>query len=271
MPPKVVPPIERWLAEAEKHPAGPLKIPVPFHVLLAEAVDLARFHARYFKSVEAKDGQPARPGLDTVIDEERGLTAKTGEEILSIRDALQEANTRYLLAASPSSVAPMKEATFIIDEISSVLEYLFDDGVEDERDAQLDAVEAASEGAPDTIDAKAAELENYVGLGNAYRKEIDGLGGFDVKLLDRGPIVAKELRERPATPEHLPEEAKNALALRNRFALLLWSKMSVVRNGARFVFRHHPEIVREATSAYERRRRAAARRKAMKKAPKAPE
>ena len=32
------------------------------------------------------------------------------------------------------------------------------------------------------------------------------------------------------------------------------------RSAARFVFRDHPEIVREVTSAYERKRRAAARR-----------
>src|SRR5262249_4517590 len=41
-----------------------------------------------------------------------------------------------------------------------------------------------------------------------------------------------------------------------------------VRSAARFVFRDRPDIVREATSAYERRRRAAARRaEGAKKAP----
>lgn len=41
--------------------------------------------------------------------------------------------------------------------------------------------------------------------------------------------------------------------------------MNTARAAARFVFRHHPAIVREATNACERRRRAAARRAALKK------
>jgi hypothetical protein len=36
--------------------------------------------------------------------------------------------------------------------------------------------------------------------------------------------------------------------------------VSLVRGAARFVFRAHPEIAREVGSAYERRRRGAARR-----------
>ena len=56
-----------------------------------------------------------------------------------------------------------------------------------------------------------------------------------------------------------------AKALRNRLATVLSNRMGVVRSAARFVFRNRPEIIREVTSAYERRRRAASRRAAAKK------
>jgi hypothetical protein len=42
---------------------------------------------------------------------------------------------------------------------------------------------------------------------------------------------------------------------------MLMERMNTVRSAAQFVFRNHPSIVREVTSAYERRRRAAQRRK----------
>jgi hypothetical protein len=259
--------LERWTPEALKLPSDDLKISTPLHVLRAEAVDVAKFHEKYYATVKAAGGQPDRPGLDSVNDPRRGLHKKTAEDLLSLRDAVEQANTQYFMAATPSIAAPMERARFLLAELSSVLEFLFDDGVEDERDAQLDAVEASHADAPNSMDAHAAALDDYASLADSYRKEVDGLGGFELKLIDEARAVAAQLRDRPATPVNKTEEAAKALALRNRLATLLSIRMGFLRGAARFVFRHHPEIVREATSAYERRRRAASRRKAMKKEP----
>jgi hypothetical protein len=258
-------PLDRWAPEAQKLASSELHLAVPFHVHLGEATDVARFHKKYYASVEARDGQPERAGLDTVADERRGLTAMTGDDILSLREATQQAHTRYLMTASPGAASPIERGRYIVGEIMATLGYLFDDGVEDERDAQLAAVQASHAEHPESIDALAAELEDCCALGNLYRSELTGLGGFDPKLLDEAKKVADALRDRPATPAALSDESARALALRNRCAMLLADKMNAVRAAARFVFRHHPEIVREATSAYERRRRAAARRSALKK------
>lgn len=266
--PKTPTPLERWMPEAMKLPSDDLKIPSPLHVLRAEAVDVAKFHQKYYATVDAAGGQPGRPGLDTVNDERRGLHKKTAEDLLSLREAAEEANTRYILAASPTIAAPMDRARFLVGELSSVLEFLFDDGVENERDAQLDLVESSHAETPNSADAYAAALDDYANLANAYRKEVDGLGGFDVTLIDEAKAVAAQLRDRPAMPAQKTEEAAKAQALRNRLASLLAIRMGFVRGAARFVFRNHPDIVREATSAYERRKRAASRRKAMKKEPK---
>ncbi|XYH95849.1 hypothetical protein ACMHYB_49995 [Sorangium sp. So ce1128] len=63
----------------------------------------------------------------------------------------------------------------------------------------------------------------------------------------------------------LGEKAREALVLRNKVIGLLSVRLSTVRAAARFVFRDRPDIVREATSAYERRRRAESARRAKKK------
>ena len=77
--------------------------------------------------------------------------------------------------------------------------------------------------------------------------------------------MAAELRARPSVGATGSEASRAALALRNKLVVLLMGRMSAVRAAARFVFRGQPEIVREVTSEYERRRPAAGRRAKEKK------
>lgn len=260
MPSKPLSPVERWKPEAAKLPSDELKIAVPLHVLFGEAVDVAKFYDKYFTAAEG------RPGLVSVVDASRNLTKKTGDDLLSLREAAQQANTEYLLAVAPGAAAPMERAAFVLNEMTATLEWLFDDGVEDERDAQLASIKKAHADTPESHDAWAAELTDHAALAQQYRKEMDGLGGFDVALIDEAKSLAAALRDRPAIPAGTSEKAAIARALRSRLATLLSNRLQVVRAAARFVFRQHPAIVREATSAYERRRRTAARRNAEKAA-----
>lgn len=260
MPRNTVTLIVRFTPEANALPTDDLVISVPFHVLLGEAVDVARFYERYYDSMPPKDGKPGRRGFDTVENKKQGLTAGTGKEIMDLREAVQQAQTAYLASVSPRGTAPMERGRALVDELSSTLEWHFDDGVVNERDAQLSTVVQMHESTPDSADALAAELDDYAALASMYRAEIDGVGGFDAKTIDEAKKVAVELRDRPASPATPGEETRQALALRNRLATLLNQRMNLVRSAARFVFRGSPEIVRESTSAYERRRRAAARR-----------
>jgi hypothetical protein len=61
-------------------------------------------------------------------------------------------------------------------------------------------------------------------------------------------------------PNAANEAARSALALRNRICQLLYQKMKLVQDAAGFVFQDYPEVRRQATSAYLRRQRSAARR-----------
>jgi hypothetical protein len=106
----------------------------------------------------------------------------------------------------------------------------------------------------------AGALDDYAHLAERYRDALDGLGGFSAAQIDESREVAAELRGRPAQVMVLSAEARQALDRRNKLAAVLLDRMSLVRAAARFVFRSAPEIVREATSTYERRKRAASRR-----------
>ena len=140
--------------------------------------------------------------------------------------------------------------------------------MQDERDEQLSRVEAAHAGDPDSIDALAGELADFAALGKQYAKDIDGVGGFDVALLDEAVDLAAQLRDSTSASGSIIVEASEsakALDLRNRLSTLLAQRLARVRAAARFVFREEPDVIREATSTYERRKRAAARRTAAKK------
>jgi hypothetical protein len=239
----------------------------PFHVLLGEAVDVARFTETYWETKLDAKKHVTRFGLDSAAGNKSRLYAGIAQDILSLQRAAQDANTRYLLIVSPGGADPMARGQFLHNELTATLEWLFDDGVEDENDAKLAALESAHAEDPQTADALASALDDYAALAEPHREAMDGLGGFDAAYIDEARVVAKALRDKPATRVVMTPEAKSAIALRNKVARLLWDRMSIVRAAARFVFRGQPEIVREATSAYERRKRAAARRAKAKKPP----
>lgn len=113
-----------------------------------------------------------------------------------------------------------------------------------------------------TLDTLAAALDDYAGFAELHRSRMDGLGGFDVALIDEARERARELRERSAQRiVGEPSAQREALDLRNRMATLLYERMQTVRAAARFVFRHNPETVRRVTSAYQRQRVARHRRR----------
>ena len=145
-----------------------------------------------------------------------------------------------------------------------MLEWLLDDGTDDEKDAQLERLETTYRESR-SQDALAAALDDCVALASRHRDELDGLGNFDVALLDEGKQVATQLRERSAARIGVqnPSAERRAQEHRNRLAALLGQRINRVRAAARFVFRSHPEVIREVTSTYERRRRAARRRNAV--------
>ncbi|WP_437484114.1 hypothetical protein WME75_44135 [Sorangium sp. So ce1014] len=267
--PKARTDLDLWMNEALASPdTNELSLSVPLHVLFGEAVDVARFHKSYWKP-EVKDGKVVRRGLEMAASKKKNgnaLTAKTGEEILSLQRAAVEAGTLYLLAVDPKKASPFERGQVVLDEITATLEWLFDDGVEDANDARLTKLGQAHAGDPATADALALALDDYAALAAPHREAMDGLGGFDVAMLDEAKELAAGLRAHPTESAGLGEKAREALVLRNKVIGLLNARMATVRAAARFVFRDRPDIVREVTSAYGRRRRAESARRAKKKA-----
>ncbi|MCB9654465.1 MAG: hypothetical protein H6729_10100 [Deltaproteobacteria bacterium] len=240
-------------AELRALDAPMLPFPAPIHVLFGEAVDVAQFFASHWKTEADDDGEVVRAGLDTLRPR---LTARMGREILSLVDLAQEAQTRYRLAVrGPADADVVRQASFLISELDAALGFLFDDGIEDEKDAQLAALRDIHSDKGTSIDALADQLRDYAALAERNRAALDGFGGFDAALIDEAAALVGPLLDRPAVVAQQTDEARKAIDLRNRLLTLMLRRVGLIRAGARYVYRHEPTVIRKATSAYERRRR----------------
>ena len=254
--------LEKWLPAAMAVSQPKTAFSAPIRIMLGEAVDLARFTSAYWEPVKDPSGNILRPGLALAGAK---LSPTIGSEILELQDALQSANTSYLLTVAPTQPDVRARAQFVLSEIAAALEWWLDDGIDDDRDQQLASLKSEYADGSTAADSLAAELSDYAALARQEAAGLQGLGGFEMTLVDEAENLAHQLRERPTTPVS-PENTRRALDVRNRVATLLVDRMAQVRSAARFVFRNQPQIAREASSAYERRRRHARKAIAANKA-----
>lgn len=249
----------RWLDRATA--LTPAQVPADLRVrtLLHEAPALANYVERYWKpTVDPFSKAVVLPGLETAS---KRIPSATAAELRELHALTREAQDAWLNQASPAAADPMTRGWFVLGELQAALGFHFDDGVEDERDAQLARVKEAH--AQDGVGQEdlASALDDFAAVARPYADEMHGVGEFDKALIEEAPRLAATLRERPDVQAEAKTPSRATMQLRNRYAALLVERMGTVRAAARYVFRHHPKVAQEAGSAAERSRRAASRKK----------
>ncbi len=244
--------LDKWSPAAQAQEETVLTVPV--HVLLGEALDLATVVEHYWHPQSAPSGAQL-PGLSSVAGPGR-IGAETADEIRELHAAVAAQHSRYLILVEGTSQAPLDRADFVLSEVRAALSFAFESDPSSTAQAQLDRLRDAFADSS-SHDSLALALEAYAELGDTHVTALSDLG-FDLKLLTEARSLAATLRARSA--ERLTSSTstaqREALALRNRLATLLIDRMRLARSAARYVFRHHPDVARKATSAYERKRRA---------------
>ncbi|WP_437807226.1 hypothetical protein [Sorangium sp. So ce1078] len=243
---------DRWhdQAKAAAQTENPLK--VPYDIALKEAGQVAGFFNKHWEPAGTL------PGLRRV---KARLPESTGEEIVSLVYAVQEAQTKLLLLVDPVVVDHGERARFVLDEIESALEFLLDDGVDEPADAQLTAIQEFHADIGQRSSALHQALSDYAALAESLKDRLAEVDeDFDAALITEAKELARALAGAPAAPPPADSDVKEATRIRNGLLRLLQEKMALVRKAGARVFQRHPEVLREVTSSYERRRRAAARR-----------
>lgn len=237
---------------------------------MGEALDVVRFTQRYWDPAADANGKVIRPGLSAAVGNGR-FHAGIAQELHELYEAAQDAQTEYHLSKQTQQSAPSERAAFVLAEIRATLEWCFDDGENTDADAQLESLAQEHNGAGSQDDVAAA-LMDYAALAERHQTHIDGLGGFGLEMIAEARSLAQALRERSAGPAAFDPRPgqQDLLQLRNRLATMLYDRMLQVRAAVRFVFRHHPKLVREVSSSYKRTQRAAQRRRKSTTEPIAP-
>jgi len=252
----------RWKTEADALPAESIRYAGPWRVLLDEAYDVARFViARWHPRRPPLFVEPL-PGLSQVRSRVPYTITSDLVELAHLADEAQ--NLCLLRSGKPEEERPRDVANALLGDLVPALDLLFDDGVDDDNDTQLAQLRATFE-TPDVSIAQLTEaLSAYGALAAQHRDGLQDIE-FDVTRLDALPGLVVTLRALPPsgqlpTPED--DELRRLRNHRDRLATLLYRRMGKARKAARYCFRKHPEIAREATSAHQRQRRAKARQDA---------
>lgn len=254
--------VERWRAEAMALTAAEVGrlTRLPFSVAVGEAVDVVQFYDQHWKA-QRQGGTVVMPGFELVAGKPNPLIQKgLGADIFSLVQAVGHAHANYQLAVERLPATPLERGHELLSELRASLVYLFDDGVEDQEDARLAKLADVHADSRFTLDGLAVALTDYGTMANLHRAALEGLGTFSVATIDEALALVDTLRLRSPTPASQTEEARAAKDLRDRLLTLMDVRVRAVRAAARYVFRGHPELVRDVGSSHERRRRAAARR-----------
>jgi hypothetical protein len=173
---------DRWLESATALGSADNPLKVPYDIALHEAGQVAGFMHRYWEPTAGL------PGLSRV---KARLPKSTGEDIVSIVHAVQEAQTRLLLLVDPVVVNLGARARFLVDELESALDFLLDDDIEEPADAQLAALQAFHAQSGQRSSALHQALSDYAALAESLQDRLASVDeAFDVAMIGE----AKALR-----------------------------------------------------------------------------
>lgn len=243
---------DKWSAAAAALGKVQNPLRIPFDIANEEAASVAGFLKRRW-AVTAD-----LPGMEQA---KKRVPLETGNEITSLLFALGFAQTSLLILIDPAAKNHGDRARFVIDELESAMEFTLDDDVEEPADAQLASIQKFHAQDGQRTSALVQSLRDNAALAETLKARlVADDSAFDVTLIPEAKKLADTMAALPAEVAPTSDEAQQALLVRNQLLVLIDNRVRAIRKTAAHVFRRHPEILHEATSSYERRRRTAARR-----------
>ena len=235
--------IERF--ELQIRSAKPRKPSLPLQRLVLEARVLADFVERYWEPHGARRGR--LPGMRAAA-EAMEMKREIARDLRDLASAVQSTDSELRATRVRGERLPLAAARGALAELRAPLRFLLDGR---ER-LELEKIERAPRAR--SAYAWALALETHAILAEKHAPALARLGNFASDLPERARHLALSLRQ---PRRHLAaDEARRArLRLRDALMTLLMDRIRAVRAAARYVFRDHPAIVKQATSDYERKRK----------------
>jgi hypothetical protein len=237
-------------ADAATKGKAPSELAMPFANYLAEAHGLAATIAKYWRSPDPKK----YPALSRFS---RRLPESTSAEIVHLIDLVQGSRNKARLLVAVADPVVLERAKFVYRELRAAAEFDADDGVEDVKDHELAVLKRSHETEPGSLAELAAAIASFSAHASAHKASFETIPDFDMALLAEAASLVDALRLRKTNTD---TSAGMAAQARDIYLALLDRRLASARKVFRYAYRAYPEVVREATSAYERDRRRAARK-----------
>jgi len=190
------------------------RLTIPLHVALGEAIDVATMLTHYWEPRTDTKGNTL-PGFSGVAAT-GSVTPELAIEIRELQLAVAAAHSEYLVLVQGTAEAPLDRAEFVLGEVRSTLEFLFDHGKQDDADVLLESLRTSFSDSG-SQDAMALTLEDYAELAGKYREGLSKLQGFDIALIDEArtwpPPCARDQRLPSPTPPPTPNAKPSRCAI----------------------------------------------------------
>lgn len=183
------------------------------------------------------------------------LGGDVGATIVYLVDELRKCDNMLAQTTTVDAEAFNARCLACVVELRTACEVVVDDGVEDDKDVLVRGLRKKHESHPRNQAAMADALASYVSAARGLSPELSNLAGFDMAIIDEAQALVDSLMGRTS---NTPGQRKVRLR-RNRIVFLLRKLVVRTRKLGRYVFRQHPEVIREMASTFHRNRRIAER------------
>jgi hypothetical protein len=238
---------EKVEGEIAKQPSKEVKIGMASAEYCREAVGVACVVEEH---LEESEEYPVSFGPHTAR-----LGGDVGATIVYLVDELRKCDNMLSQNTSTDAEAFKARCFYCLVEIRTACEVVVDDGVEDDKDVLVRGLRKKHESHPRTQATIADALGSYVTAARGLAPELSTLVGFDMAVIEEAQSLVDTLMGKSSST---PGQRKVRLR-RNRIVFLLRKLVVRTRKLGRFVFRQHPEVIREMASAFHRNRRIAER------------
>jgi hypothetical protein len=220
------------------------------NVLLGEAIDVAEVIEAHFK--ERTSNGRTIPGL-APFAKAGGITESTSSELRELQLAASTVESRYYTLIGKEQGTTMEDADVVLRALRSTLAYVLEDDQHPEGEQQLGRLRDR-ENESRTQDGVALTLDGYRELARQHLAELSEIPDFDPAIIEKAVTVAQGLRQRSADAltGSAAREQRDLLALRNRLLTGISDRLRESRRVIRYVYRDYPDIIRKATSDYQR-------------------
>lgn len=245
--------LEKWVTSKGASELSPSTIPL--NALVEDAQRVVDAASKYWNS------SGATPGLEKAG---LGLTRETLAQLVYLKNAILYVDEQYKdqVELDFDKRRQFSEGKELLYDFATFLDWYAaateeDDKISKKTDRVIRDHQATD---PSTPDELAHALYDYASLSKDILIDRGAVDGLSVEKVDQAYQLVPRLVDISQDPTPLSEKGQQLFRLRQQLSHLLQKELEMVRKAARFVFRHHPDIVSQFASGYHEKSDAAAYR-----------